>query len=296
MHARVLPPSPRGSCCAVIGGLLFFFSSVLSAWSVGVRRRWLLRPPSPPLVCVVWVLLLCPFDFAPAAWSCPSVCRLIAPGAAPLRPPASCLPLFCRCRRPCGLVLCCTARCVLRSRAVLCRVFYVLVVWCGAALRCFEPPCGVLRCCVAPQPVALRCALCYAVLRCFLLCLSARCLVAWRRAVGVLSCCAVLVCFSVCCAVSLGAVLRPFSSCCSVPCSAVANCVVCVVLCCFFACFVVLLCAVLSPGVLCAALRAVPCCAVPLCVVLCFGLWCLGALCCAVPVVSCCFVWVCVSV
>ena len=175
-----------------------------------------------------------------------------------------------RCAVPPGAVLdhvvsCCAVLC---SAGVHCAVRVVLscvVSRCVVPLRALACPrvlCGALG--------ALCFAGCSAVLLCFVLCLGVCCLAALCCAVGVVSCSLVRPCVPVCCALSLGAVLRCVAWWCCVGCSAIAHCAVCVVLCCFSSRSMVLLRAVPCPWVLC---RAVGCCAAR------FGLCCV-ALCC----------------
>ena len=175
------------------------------------------------------------------------------------------------CAWPCRVVLCCVVQCCC---ALCCGGGAVprCLAMCSAASCCGVPSGAVrcLGCCV------LCCVLCCAVLCCcvFVLSLGLWCLGALCCAVRVVSCCLVGLCVPLCCALSLGALLRCVASCCYVRGSAVACCAVCMVLCCFGSRFLVLLRAVPCPRVLC---HAVGCCAV----------WCGALLCCPVLCALC---------
>ena len=185
----LLPPSPppRGSCCVVVGSPMLVFPSLLSAWFVGVPRRWLLQPPPSPLFCVARVLLPRLFVLAPPSCCCASVCCLFPPGAAPL-PRRIVLasvsrvssPVW-RCALPCCLLVCAvpcrTVPClfVLRCRLVLFPAAVCCAVSFGAEWRlgvwrsavCLAVPCCDVFCCAFGPGVLSSCGvlftLCFAV-------------------------------------------------------------------------------------------------------------------------------------
>ena len=304
----VLPPSPPPFVLVSVSRAsspLLLCISACCFWPSGVRCTL------PCCACFVVLRVccgaaLCCFGLPCAAW-CPWVlCGAAASGVAP------CV-LLCRAAVfsavRLGLVSCCLPCC--SHCALLChRGLFFWVLCCaaspGAVLRCVASRCS-LPCCVAglcavclvpccffslfwlllravlcPRVLCalLHAVLCCAVLLCVVLRLRLWCLGALCCAVRVVFCCPVWVCFSVCCAVPLGAVLRRVASPCPMQCTAVVHCVVCLALCCFFPRFWVLLCAVSCPRVLCGAVG-------------CRAVWCVAWLCCPVLCAPCC---VCIAV
>ena len=334
-------PAAYSSLCAPCLFVAALFLVCRRAWPLAAAPP---PPPPPVCVSWVLLLrpvlsLVLPLP----SRCCAPVCRLFPPGAAPPPPLAAVLrvssPLLVLCGAACCFVrsvLRCTLACLFVLR-VLCGAALYFLLWLPptafrAALLGAAPFPAVL--CLTGL-YCLRCAvLCHRALllasvscvasfgavsccgvwcgACALLCRGAVCC---ALPLGMMSCCAVpcwsrcvllfvVICFSACCAVSLGTVLRRVASCCSVRCIAVVHGVICVVLCCFLSCCLVLLRAVPCPQVLCCALYcAVLCCCVLCCAlgflsgsaVLCCSrsvlLLCLGLLFC----VLCCVPWCCAA-
>ena len=233
---RFLPP---GAASPPPGGFCFVDVGARVAWCFAVLRAVLCDLRCPALCCAL------PWPFVLRVLRGAALCFL------PLLPPAVFLNAA-----PFAPVLCLVGFC-----CVCCAVLYRLMLFWAAV--CCVVSVGAMWCCLCC--VARRCFRCCAVMMCVVLCLLARCLVVVYRDVRVASCRAVLVCFSVSCAFSLGAVLRRVACCFSVRCSAVVHCIVYVVLCCFFLRFLVLLRAVPCRWGLYALLCAVLCCCVLCC-------------------------------
>ena len=326
-----VPPPPRSACLWFLGcraahfpvrALCFAFAapfrcfcvpaSPLPSWFLlrgRLRPAALLSLCAPRLVCRRWLLRTHPllpwfvlrgcFYPAPlrvfrllAAARTFAVCFRLVP---PPPPPAPRLALA-SVSRPSSPVWLGALPCCLRFFAVPCRVapcFFVLRVWCGATLCCYEPPCAAwclpvlcgaavcgLLCCGAVFSAVpfgpMSCGVAACCSRCVLLChlelpFSALCCVPWRCAaplcVSLLR--AVHCCCALCCrrgAVLLFCPICGAALCCAVPSGAVCCAVRCAMLC--------------SAAVCCAVYWGVlSWCTVPCCW-RCVLLFCLGLLSC----------------
>ena len=216
---RLAPCFPLFSLCLLVAACLFVSASschspLLAFVSRVLSPRFLLFPP-PRLVCCASccsVLVRC--AVVPGGAVCNSWCSV------PRRVVLSFV---------CGVLACCVVsvipRFVSSCGCALLRSPLFLLALCGVVgrsgvvscwfvlcvLRCAVPPCGFMGCTVLCG-VLWRCVLCRAVLLYVVLYPWALCLVALCRAVRVVSCCFVLACSSVCCAVSVGNVMHRVAS------------------------------------------------------------------------------------